>query len=185
MRSVCPLILAAAIVACVILAGCTDDEPAAPPETVSGGASSPGSLIMAVGNITGQGVILQGVPRGTIDTITFTVGLAPGTKSLDLNGTTIAYADSVRTEILTPVEGYFGTPPPGSWGVIDTVNQLGLQNLRLDYDEQFVIRINPKAPVIADQLFTVSVKPPEGRPLLIRLIAPPDIGEQDNILRSL
>lgn len=184
MKPACRHILILVLILAIVSAGCTEDQPPAPPPP-SGAASQPGSLVRTFGNITGQGVILQGVPRGTIDTITFTLGLVPGTRSLDMNGTTIAYADSVRTEILTPVEGYFGEPPAGYWGITDTVNELGIRNLRLDYEEQFVVRINPKAPVIGDQVFTLSIRPPEGRPLLIRLIAPPVIQEQENTLRGL
>lgn len=177
MRHFCWLILGL-VVAAAFFAGCTDEEPPSPPP-VSTGIVQSGSLIQTVGNITGQGVILQGVPRGTIDTITFTIGLAPGTKSLDLNGTTLAYADSLRTEILTPVEGYFGEPPPGYWGIIKTVNELGVRNLRMDYEEQFVIRANPKAPVSSGETFTISVKPPDGKPLLLRLVAPSVIEAQE------
>ncbi|OPX64424.1 MULTISPECIES: hypothetical protein [unclassified Methanoregula] len=187
MRTSCLPIIALVLCACLIVAGCTDEDTTPPPpQPVSGSGAQPGALIQTFGNITGQGVILQGVPRGTIDTVTFTIGLAQGIKTLDMNGTTIAYADSVRTEILTPVQGYFGNPPPGSWGIIDVADQLGGErNMRIDFEEKFVVRINPKVPVISDQVFTVSVRPPEGRPLMIRLIAPAEIGEQDNVLRPL
>jgi len=135
--------------------------------------------------VTGEGVVLQGVPRGTIDTITFTIGLAPGISFLDLSSLTIVYADAVRTEILTPVAGFRGDPPQGSWGIIAAPNELGNPNMRLDYNEQFTIRINPKAPVVPNQIVTISVKPGEGKPLVFRLIAPSSIGEDVNILTPL
>ena len=175
------LILAIFLILSGFSAGCiSDDTPA--PAPVS--APQPGVLIQEIGNVTGQGVILEGVPRGTIDTITFTIGLAPGGKTADLNGTVIAYADSIRTEILTPVDGYRGNPPPGYWGIIDSANEMGTRNLRLDYDEQFTIRINPKAPVVPNQVITISVKPKGGKPLMMRRVAPSVIGENDNILTS-
>jgi archaellin len=184
MEPVYGLLLALFLIAGVFSAGCTgDDTPA--PGPVGGSPPQPGVLIRHIGNITGQGVILQGVPRGTIDTITFTIGLAPGARSLDLDNMTIAYADAVRSEILTPVKGYRGIPPQGYWGVVDAVNELGTPNMRLDYEEQLVIRINPKAPVVSDQVVTISVKPPEGKPLVIRVVAPSEIFETDNILRGL
>ena len=184
MGSVYGLILAAFLIVCVFSAGCTSDD-TPPPVPVGGSPQQPGVLIQHIGNVTGQGVILQGVPRGTIDTITFTIGLAPGAKSLDLDNMTIAYADAVRSEILTPVKGYRGSPPQGYWGVVDSVNELGTPNMRLDYEEQLVIRVNPKAPVVSDQVVTISVKPPEGKPLVIRVVAPSEILETDNILRGL
>jgi archaellin len=184
MESVYGLILAIFLIVGVIAAGCTSDDTPAP-APVGGSPPQPGVLIQHIGNITGQGVILQGVPRGTIDTITFTIGLAPGARSLDLDNMTIAYADAVRSEILTPVKGYRGIPPQGYWGVVDAVNELGTPNMRLDYEEQLVIRINPKAPVVSDQVVTISVKPPEGKPLVIRVVAPSEIIESENTLRGL
>jgi archaellin len=184
MRSVYGLILAIVLIAGVFFAGCTgDDSP--PPAPVTGSPQQPGVLLQVIGNVTGQGVILQGVPRGTIDTITFTIGLAPGAKSLELDNMTIAYADAVRSEIIMPVQGYRGSPPQGYWGVVDSVNELGTPNMRLDYEEQLVIRVNPKAPVVSDQVVTISVKPHQGKPLVIRVVAPSEITETDNVLRSL
>jgi archaellin len=184
MESLYRLILSLFLIACIIASGCTDDEPPAP-APVAGIHAQPGSLIRIIGNVTGQGVVLQGVPRGTIDTITFAIGLAPGTKTLDLENMTIAYADAVRTEIIRPVEGYRGDPPAGYWGVVGTFNEMGTPNMRLDYDEQLIIRVNPRAPVVSDQVFTISIKPVEGKPLLIRLVAPATIDENDNLLRGI
>lgn len=184
MKTICGWILAITLIACVITAGCTDEEPPAP-APVGGSPPQPGVLLQVFGNVTGQGVILQGVPRGTIDTITFTIGLVPGVKTLELDNMTIAYADAVRSEILTPVKGYRGSPPQGYWGVVDSVNELGLPNMRLDYEERLVIRINPKAPVVSDQVVTISVKPPEGKPLVMRVVAPSEILESENTLRGL
>jgi len=184
MDSVYGLILALFLIAGVFSAGCTDDETPAPAPS-GGTAPQPGVLIRLAGDVSGQGIILQGVPRGTIDTLTFTIGLAPGVKTLDMEGMTIAYADAVRTEIITPVAGYRGNPPPGYWGIVETINEIGLPNMRLDYEEQLVIRVNPKAPVVSDQVVTISVRPPEGKPLVIRRVAPSVIAESDNILRGL
>jgi archaellin len=178
------LILALFIVFYVFSTGCVSEDTTVPVPT-GGGVPQPGVLLQTIGDVTGQGIILQGVPRGTIDTITFTIGLAPGAKTIDLNNLTIIYADVVRTEILTPVEGYRGDPPPGYWGIINTVHGMGNPNMRLEFDEQFVIRINPKAPVVPNQVITISVKPEEGKPLVIRRVAPSTIYENDNILSGL
>jgi archaellin len=184
MESVSGLIVALSLVFCVLLTGCiTEDTPS--PAPVGGTIRQQGVLIQTIGEITGQGVILQGVPRGTIDTITFTIGLAPGVHTIDLNNMTIVYADAVRTDVFTPVAGYRGTPPSGYWGIIDTHNGAGNPNMRLDFEEQVVIRINPKAPVVPNQVITISVKPNEGKSLMIRCIAPSTIMENDNILPGL
>jgi len=179
MQSGYGLILVSFLVLGIFSAGCISEDTPAP--TV-GNTPQEGVLIQNIGDVTGQGVIFQGVPRGTIDTITFTIGLAPGVKTVDLNNLTIAYADAVRTEILIPVEGYRGNPPPGDWGIITVVNELGYPNMRLDYEEQYIIRINPKAAVVPNQVITISVKPREGKPMVIRRVAPSTIFEKDNIL---
>ena len=181
MQSGYGLILALFLVFCVLSTACVSEN-TPEPAPLGGNIPQEGVLIQNIGDVTGQGVILQGVPRGTIDTITFTIGLAPGVSTIDLNNMTFVYSDAVRTETFTPVEGYRGNPPPGYWGIINTVNEVGNPNMRLDFEEQFVIQINPKAPVVPNQVITISVKPTEGKPLVLRRIAPSTIGENDNIL---
>jgi archaellin len=181
MQPLSGLILSLFLVLGIFCAACiSDDTPVPAPLSVS--PPEEGVIIQTIGEVTGQGVILQGVPRGTIDTITFTLGLAPGIKSIDLNNLTIGYADAVRTEILLPVAGYRADPPQGYWGIIGVVNELGNPNTRLDPEEQYIIRINPKAAVVPNQVITISVKPDEGKPLIIRRVAPSTIFEHDNIL---
>ena len=57
------------------------------------GVVQPGQVLNVFGDVTGDGI-----PRGTIDTITFTVGLVPGEKSVNMENVTIVYADAIRTE---------------------------------------------------------------------------------------
>jgi hypothetical protein len=181
MQPLSGLILVLFLVMGIFSAACiSEDTPA--PVPVSGGPPQEGVNIQTFGDVTGQGVILQGVPRGTIDTLTLTIGLAPGIKSIDLNNLTIGYADAVRTEILMPVPGFRGDPPQGFWGIVGVVNELGNPNIRLDPEEEYIIRINPKAAIVPNQVITISVKPGEGKPLIIRRVAPSTIFEHDNIL---
>lgn len=178
------MVLAVIISFCVMSAGClSDDTPQPAPPGGNGG--EPGVLIQTMGDVSGQGVILAGVPRGTIDTLTFTIALAPGVTSLDLSSMTVIYADAVRTEVLTPVAGFRGNPPQGFWGIVAAPGELGNPNMRLDYSEEFTIRINPRAPVVPNQIITVSIKPYEGKPLIFRRVAPSSIREDDNVLAPL
>ena len=57
----------------------------------------PQDILQNFGDVTGQGI-----PGGTIDTITFTVGLVDSHKSVDMEQLSIVYADAIRTETLRP-----------------------------------------------------------------------------------
>jgi hypothetical protein len=175
------IILTSALILGILAAGCIGGDTQSP-VPIGGNPSQTDVPLQNTGDVIGQGVILQGVPRGTIDTITFAVGLSPGTKSIDFSKLIIIYADAVRTENLAPVPGFRGDPPPGYWGIIQVVNEAGNPNTRLEYDEQAIIRINPKAPVVPNQVITISVKPEEGKPLIIRRVAPSTILENENII---
>jgi archaellin len=133
-------------------------------------------ILKSIGDVTGQGI-----PGGTIDIITVTVGLIDPHKSVDMEHLTIVYADAIRTETLLPVEGFHGDPPKGFWSITRVENEIGDPNNRLDNEEQFVLRVNPKAPLVPRQIVTLEIKPPSGHSLTIRRVAPPTI-QQDNIL---
>jgi hypothetical protein len=94
----------------------------------------------------------------------------------------IVYADAIRTESLEPVKSYRGDPLQGSWGILEVMNEIGNPNNRLEYEEQFVIRINPKAPLVPRQFITIIIRPPSGTSLTIRRVSPPTIIQENNIL---
>ncbi len=93
----------------------------------------------------------------------------------------IVYADAIRTETLTPIEGFRGNPPSGGWGILSVQNEIGDPNNRISYEEQFVIRINPKAPIVPNQVITIILKTPTGNPTSIRRITPTTI-QAENLL---
>ena len=165
----------------ILAAGCIGDDTSAPaPATAAPqGTLQPGQVFQVFGDVTGVGI-----PRGTVDTITFTVGLTPDIKTLDMEKLSIVYADAIRTETLTPVAGFRGDPQPGEWGIIAVQKEVGKPNNRIEYEEQFVIRINPKAPIVPNQVITILLKPPTGNPTSIRRITPTTI-MTDNILAPL
>jgi len=164
----------------ILTAGCTDTSEDIPPlptlSTLPIPGNHPQDILQSFGEVTGHGI-----PGGTIDTITFTVGLIDSHKSVNMENLTIIYADAIRTESLRPVEGYHGDPQKGFWSITRVENEVGEPNNRLDNEEQFVIRINPKAPLVPRQIITIEIKPPNGHPLTIRRVAPPTI-LADNIL---
>ena len=174
------VVLTMVLIILILTAGCTDTSEDIPPlptlSTLPIPGNHPQEILQSFGEVTGQGI-----PGGTIDTITFTVGLIDSHKSVNMENLTIIYADAIRTESLRPVEGYHGDPQKGFWSITRVENEVGGPNNRLDNEEQFVIRINPKAPLVPRQIITIEIKPPVGHSLTLRRVAPPTI-QEDNIL---
>ena len=171
------LLVAMVLVAGVFAAGCTDEENPGPVSLPAADAILPGQALMVIGNVTGDGIA-----GGTIDTMTFTVGLVPGHSPVNMENLSIIYADAIRTETLKPVQGFHGDPPEGYWGIMDVQNVVGNPNDRLEYEEHFVIRINPRAPLVPRQFITIIVSLPSGTPLTIRRVSPPRIMKENNLL---
>ena len=179
------IFLTSVFILLILAAGCTGSSPENPPPPtlstlpVPYGSEQPGQVLQVYGDVTGVGI-----PGGTIDTITFSVGLLDVHNSVDMEQLSIVYADAIRTETLHPVNGYHDDPPKGYWGIIRVENEVGGPNNRLDNEERFIIRINPTAPLVPRQMITIDVKPPGSRSLTIRRVAPPTI-LADNILLPL
>lgn len=168
-------------IAIIFSAGCTGSETrVSQPSTAT--SFQPGQILQSIGDATGQGLMPQGVPRVVIDTVTFTIGLTPGTKSVDLENLTVIYADAVRTQTLTSIEGLRGDPPKGAWGILAISHEAGKPNDRLEFDEQATIRISPVAAMLPGQLITVVIKPKEGPALTLRRLIPSTVKEGENIL---
>ncbi|MDO9324496.1 MAG: hypothetical protein Q7T80_06010 [Methanoregula sp.] len=170
------LFLMGMLIAAVLAAGCTDEGTSGPvPEAVN--SIQPGQVLYTIGDVTGDGIA-----GGTIDTITFTLGLAPGEKPVNIENLSIVYADAIRTETLVLMNGSRGDPPAGAWGIMKVTDEIGKPNNRLEDKELFVIRINPKAPLVPRQFISIAVKPPSGPTLTIRRISPSSIIKENNIL---
>jgi len=169
----------------ILSAGCIDTSSESPPLPtmstlpVPGGYPNETPLLQIFGDVTGQGI-----PGGTIDTITFTVGLTDIHKSVDMERLAIVYADAIRTETLHPVDGFHGDSPKGFWSIVRVDNEVGNPNHRLDNEERFTITINPRAPLVPGQFIAIDIKPLNSRSLTIRRVAPPSI-LADNILLPL
>ena len=126
------VILALSLILLILAAGCTDSSADTPIPTLSTlpvphGTVLPDQILQVFGDVTGIGI-----PGGTIDTITFTVGLIDSHDSVDMEQLSIVYADAIRTETLRPVKGYHDDPPKGYWGIIRVENEVGSPNNRLD-----------------------------------------------------
>lgn len=169
----------------ILAAGCIDTGSDTPPvPTLSTlpipgvTATPPAQILESTGEIIGQGT-----PGGIIDTITLSVRLSDLSKSINMENLRVIYADVVRTEPILPVEGYWGEPPQGFWSIVRVMDEAGGPNNLLEHGEQFVIRINPKAPIVPTQLITIQLIPAGGNLLAIRRVAPKTI-RAENILES-
>jgi hypothetical protein len=167
----------------ILAAGCIDTSTDTPPLPTMSTLPIPGvtanppvQILQSTGEVTGQGT-----PGGIIDTITFTVTLNDLSKSINMENLGIVYADVVRTETILPVDGYWGEPPQGRWSIVRVVNERGGPNNLLEPEEQFIIRINPRAPIVPTQLITIQMIPAGGNSLAIRCVAPKTI-RAENIL---
>ena len=166
------------LVAAVFIAGCTDEDLPLNADMLSAEPPLPGQELVLIGDVTGDGLA-----GGTIDTIDITIALVPGARPIEMEKITIVYADTIKTESLIPVEGYWGNPPAGCWGILDVANQIGDQNTRIEDKEQFVIRLNPRAYLPAKRMVVIVVRAPSvATPLTIRRFAPAEIAAQGNIL---
>jgi archaellin len=170
------------LVVSVLTAGCfttgTDTPPVPTMSTlpIPGVTSSPAQVLQSIGEVIGQGT-----PGGIIDTVTVRVSLSDISKPINMEKMRVIYSDAVRTESIQPVEGYWGEPPQGFWSIIRVENEIGGPNHLLEPEEQFVIRVNPKAPIVPTQLITIQLIPAGGTPLAIRRVAPKTI-RAENIL---
>lgn len=177
-----PVLVVSVLLILIVAAGCFDTSTDSPPiPTMStlpipGVTPPPSRVLQSNGDVIGQGT-----PGGIIDTLTFTISLTDLSKTVNLEKLGIIYADVVRTETLLPVDGYWGEPPQGRWSIVRMVNESGGPNNLLEHDEQIVLRINPKAPIVPTQLISIQVKPAEGSSLTIRSTAPKTI-RAENIL---
>ncbi|HEX3001173.1 MAG TPA: hypothetical protein VHN82_02215 [Methanoregula sp.] len=168
------------LIATVLIAGCTEEEILPPRDSIPSDPVLPGQQLVLAGDVTGAGL-----ERGAIDTVDIPVALAPGVKPVDIEKTIIIFADTIKTETLIPVEGYWGDPPQGSWGIVGATNQVGSQNNRLEDKEQIVIRINPRSYIPAKRMIIVVIRSPPGtNPLTIRRVAPSTVTAQGNIFTS-
>ena len=56
---------------------------------------------------------------------------------------------------------------------MEVIGEEGIANNRVEFDELFVIQVNPRAPIVPRQFVTIVLKPPSGTPLsLIRVSTP-------------
>ena len=143
-------------------------------EVVHTGVQQASSTLQIVGDVYGIGT---STGPGKINFINFTVSLAPGGTPVDMNKTTITYANTTKLETLAIGSNVGVMPAPGQWGVTATRNNVGIANYLLEQGEQFDITAYPSASnyIPKSDTFTIEIKPIIGASLDIKRTTPPAI----------
>ena len=141
-------------------------------ETVHSGVAMASSAVEVLGDVYGIST-----DDTTITTIQFTLGLAAGATSVDMNKTALVLTDG---DVVATIENAntgsaVATPGVGKWGVSEFLYNLnGETNLMLEKGEQFVIKAQPPVSITLDAYtqFNLEVRPPVGAALGIKRTVP-------------
>jgi len=128
-------------------------------ETVHTSVQQASSTLEIVGNVYGSGA---SVTAGNIDTINFTVALAPGGTAVDFSKVVLTYSNATVLETLNQTYPVSGALSAGHWGVTSINNDVGTNNRLLEAGEQFQIAAKPTNAIYPNDRFTIEVKPAVG-----------------------
>jgi len=157
-------------------------------KVVYSGMAQASSNLVILGNVYGDASGTNQNGTGSIHTLIFTVGLAAGGTTIDMNQTVLVYQNETILQTLSiPPTGVNLTStgvlvPPGSWqwGIMSKQNA-NANNL-LETNEQFTLMVNisPDPPTISNGLpasdtFTLQIRPSVGAALPVTHEAPGDI----------
>lgn len=145
-------------------------------ETVHSGVAMASSAVEVLGDV--YGIADSGLTK--IEKIQFTLGLAAGATSVDMNKTAFVLSDSAAVETIENANDGTSIPPSsapgtgsGKWCVNQSLYTLGTENLMLEKGEQFEIVVYPKAAnLVAYTAFNLEVRPPVGAALGIKRTVP-------------
>jgi len=145
-------------------------------EVVHTGVQQASSTLEVVGNVYGTGVVAD-----RIDTINFTIALAPGGTPVDVSKMTLVFSNSSMVETLGRMSVYAGGTTAGNWTLNKIQNDVGGNNWLLEKGEQFEIGAMPSESLYKNDNFQLEVKPVTGAALGIKRSTPAAI-ESINIL---
>jgi len=143
-------------------------------ETVHSGVAMASSAVEVLGDVYGISS-----DNTEISTIQFTLGLAAGATSVDINKTAMVLTDGKVVETLENVnDGTFPTTvAAGEWGIKEALYELGTSNMMLEKGEQFVIEAKPSTSTLTTYTqFNLEVRPPVGAALGIKRTVPASVG---------
>jgi len=140
-------------------------------EVVHTGVAQASSTLEIVGNVYGTAT----AAGGQIDAINFSIALAPGGTSVDLNKTTITFSNASQ---LAPLKenNVKAAAAAGAWTIISVQNDLtpvtSDTNQLLQSGMVYNIMAMPPAPLYPNDQFTIEVNPAVGASLSIHRTIP-------------
>lgn len=139
-------------------------------ETVHSGVAMASSAVEVLGDVYGT----TDSESAGVKNINFTIGLAAGATSVDMNKAVLIFSTS---SVVQTLGGHEGTLKAGNWTIAERLQTLGAENYMLEAGEQFVISAMPPTPMPAYTAFNLEIKPPVGASLAIKRTVPANINK--------
>jgi flagellin FlaB len=136
-------------------------------EVVHTGVQQASSTLEIMGNVYGQGDI------GSVNTINFTIALAPGGTPVDVSKMTLTFSNATTAYTLTKATS--SNIVAGEWMVSAIRSDAGGNNMLLEKGEMFDIGLKPKFLLYKNDNFDVEVKPIVGASLDIKRTIPASV----------
>jgi flagellin FlaB len=144
-------------------------------QTVHTSVEQSSSTLEIVGNVYGTST--SPGTGGVIDYVNFSLGLAPGGTPIDFTKVVMVFSNSTTLETLTnegaSTNAIAEPTGTGDWGVVSIQNDpTGAGTLLLQPNEQFTVSCHPTNGIIANDQFTIEIRPSVGAAFSITRTAP-------------
>ena len=146
-------------------------------EVVHTGVAQASSNMQILGDVYGLSAANFGGTTQCIDHVNFTIGLAAGGASIDLNKVTMSWQNKTQYVELARMSPLLDTAPAASsWSVLDRVNSNA--NDILEKGESIMVTVNLNQPgtcIVVNDAFNLEIRPELGAALGIKRDGPPAI----------
>jgi len=148
-------------------------------EVVHTGVEQASSSVELIGTVFGYNVTKQTTPAEQIDNVTFTLGTTAGGAGVDMEKILITYRDNATSKTIAKIDDFATDPDAvadaGQWNISKQLNHDA--DLLLEPGEQFTLTVAlpSDACAIANNKFTIEVKPSAGAVLPIFRTVPAQI----------
>ena len=143
-------------------------------EVVQTSMQQASSSLEVIGNVYG----MQNGTNNNLGYIKFTIGNTAGGTALDISKMVVSYQDSTtRWANLSYTAGLANGPNlfinNQSWGINQTINDVGTPNTLLDPGEQFILIVGVPATATPNTAMTINLQPSIGAVFQIKRSVPP------------